>query len=73
MTKPIDRRPQTTDILKGCRELVCSAAASAETKAQAVTIAYEIGLSQGRVEGGKDMADHLIASITPKKPAAVPA
>lgn len=66
MTKPIQKKSQAEDILKDCRTLVCSPHASAESKVQCVTIAYELGLSQGRLDGGKDMADHLIGSLNAK-------
>lgn len=73
MTKPIVKKAQAEDILKSCRKLVSSPHATAEIKEQCVTMAYELGCSQGRVDGGKDMADHLLASLKAAKVDAVPA
>lgn len=73
MTKRIEKSPTTEGILRDCRELVCNPHSSNETKIQAVTIAFNIGLSKGRVDGAQEMGEHMLSSIPKPKPAAVPA
>ena len=53
--------PTAEDLLAQVLLLVCHTHASDKSKREAVRVAYEIGLSQGRCEGAKEMGDRLCA------------
>lgn len=55
--------PTVTAILADLVTLICSSSADTGVKAQAIQIAYEIGKSEGRLDGAKSMGDRLIATV----------
>jgi hypothetical protein len=56
---------QTTaaSLLADVLTLVCDPRSTVETKQHAIKIAYEVGLSDGRLEGAKSMGDSLTAAL----------
>lgn len=70
MTKRTVPRATSTTMLADLVTLICSDAAEPGLKAQAITIAYEIGKSEGRLEGAISMGDRL---VKPNHSTAVPA
>lgn len=52
-----------SDLLADVRALVLDPRASDETKSMALSIAYELGMSQGRVAGAQSIADELKAKM----------
>jgi hypothetical protein len=67
MTKRTIHPPSSTTMLADLVTLICDGKSDAGLRAQAVQIAYEIGRSEGRLEGAISMGDRLV------KPAAVSA
>jgi hypothetical protein len=55
--------PTVTAILADLVTLICNSTADTGTKAQAIQIAYEIGKSEGRLDGAKSMGDRLVATV----------
>jgi len=53
----------TASLLADLVALVCHPEASDKTKMEAIGIAYEIGKSEGRVDGAVSMGDTLIATF----------
>ena len=60
MTKRIQQPQTSAAMLSDLVTLICSGAADPGLKAQAITIAYEIGKSEGRIEGAISMGDRLV-------------
>ena len=63
----------TADLLKDLTVLICNPYLSDDKKCEAITIAYELGKSDGRVEGAESMGktwtesmDKAINNITAK-------
>lgn len=51
------------DMLSDIAEIICSPLMSDDQKRDAIRIAYELGRSDGRVEGAKSMGEHMTKSI----------
>ena len=51
------------ELLSKLTMLVSTPRCSAEMKAEAIQTAYEMGKTEGRLEGAKDMGERLVASI----------
>jgi hypothetical protein len=60
MTKRTTTPATSTTMLAGLVNLILSTHADAGMKSQAIQIAYEIGKSEGRLEGAISMGDRLV-------------
>lgn len=60
MTKRTTPPLSSTAMLAQLVTMICNGAADPGLKAQAITIAYEIGKSEGRLEGAISMGDRLV-------------
>jgi hypothetical protein len=60
MTKRTVQPPTSTTMLAGLVNLILSEHADAGMKAQAIQLAYDIGHSEGRLEGAISMGDRLV-------------
>lgn len=72
MTKRLQPPATASSLLVKLVTFVTTPGVSDADKAQAISIAYEIGKGEGRVEGAKSMGDTLMAAYD-KSTAAVPA
>lgn len=63
MTQRIPKPATASSLLADLVALVCDSGATKDTKAQAISIAYEIGKSEGRVAGAETMGNTLIATL----------
>jgi hypothetical protein len=60
MTKRTVPPPSSTTMLAHLVTLICDGHADAGMKAQAIQIAFEMGKSEGRLEGAISMGDRLV-------------
>jgi hypothetical protein len=60
MTKRTVQPPTSASMLAELVTLICDGRSEPGLKAQAITIAYEIGKSEGRLEGAISMGDRLV-------------
>lgn len=50
-------------MLDDIAEIILSPLMSDAKKRECIEIAYKLGLSDGRVEGAKDMGDHMVGTL----------
>jgi hypothetical protein len=60
--------PTPTSMLADLEKLVCHPSADAADKRKAIEIAYQVGLSEGRLAGATHMGEQLVAAARARTP-----
>jgi hypothetical protein len=68
MTKKKDSTPTPASMLADLEKLVCHPSADAADKRKAIEIAYEVGMSEGRLAGATHMGEQLVAAARARNP-----